>query len=94
MAERRSNWSLHIVATKSMPNLFAATDHNNYAKTCCLHIQSMDEMQQQHPLVFEQFLLSNHTVIIFEKKWARVWTDLSREQIFMKSLKGRGGVLG
>ena len=54
----------------------------------------MEEMQQWHPLVFEQFLLGNHTVKCFEKKWAGIWTDLSIEQILRKSLKGRGRVIG
>ena len=54
----------------------------------------MEEMQQQHSLVFEQFLLGNHTVKRFEKKWVGIWTDLSIEQILMKFLKSRGRVIG
>ena len=93
-AERTSNWPLHTAATKSMLNLFAATGHNNYAKTCRIYLQSMEEMEKQHPLLLEQFLLGNHTVKRSEKKWAGIWTDLSIEQILMKSLKGRGGIIG
>ena len=51
-------------------------------------------MQQQHPLFFEQFLFGNHTVKSFQKKWVGISTDLSIEQILMKSLKGRVGVIG
>ena len=57
-------------------------------------MHALEEMQQQHPLAFEQFLLGNHTVKVFEKKWAGFWTDFSMEQILMKSLKGRGRVIG
>ena len=92
--ERTSNWSLHIAATKSMFNLFAAIGHNNYARTGRIYVRSMEEIQKQHPLLFEQFLLGNHTAKRSEKKWAGIWTDLSIEQILMKSLKGRGGVIG
>ena len=76
--ERTSNWSLHIAATKSMLNLLAATGHNNYAKTSRICLQSMEQMQKQHPLSFEQFLLGNHTVKRSEKKWARIWADFHR----------------
>ena len=62
-----------------------------YVKTCGLYIQSMEGMQQRHPLVFEQFLLGNHTVKRFEKKWTGIWT---MEQILMKSLRGRGRAIG
>ena len=33
-AERVHDWNLHVLVTKSMLNLFAATGHNNYAKSC------------------------------------------------------------
>ena len=77
-----------------MLNLFAVTDHSNYAKTCRIYLQSMEEMQKQHPLLFKQFLLGNHTVKRSEKKSAGIWTDLSIEQILLKSLEGRDGVIG
>ena len=93
-AERTNDWLSHIAASRSMLNLFAATGHNNYAKTCRLYLQSMQEMKKDHPIIFEQFMLGNHTVRRIEKKWAGIWTDMSIEQILMKSLKGRGGVIG
>ena len=61
-AERTSNWSLHIVATKSILNLFVTTYHTSYVKAFCLYIQSMKKIQQHYALVFEQFLLGNRTV--------------------------------
>ena len=91
--KRTSNWSLHIGATKSILNLFAVTGHNNYAKTCHIYIQFMEEMQQQHALIFKQFILGSHTVKCFDNKWARIWTDLSIVKILMKSPKSTGGVI-
>ena len=32
VAERTSNWNLHLESTKEMMNLFAASGHLNYAK--------------------------------------------------------------
>ena len=44
--------------------------------------------------MFEQFMLGNHTVRRTEKIWSGIWNDLSIAQILMKSLKGRGGIVG
>ena len=93
-AERTNDWNLHILATKSMLNLFAATGHNNYAKTCRLYLQSLSELERNHPEIFNEFIQGNHTVRRTLKNWAGIWTDLSIEQILMKSLKGRSGVIG
>ena len=93
-AERTSNFALHISTTKQMINLFAAAAHNNYAKTCRLYLQSVDKLEKDHPQIFEQFSFGNHTVRRTDMIWSGLWTDLSIEQILMKSLKGRGGVIG
>ena len=93
-AERTSNFALHISTTKQMINLFAATTHNNYAKTCRLYLQSVDKLEKDHPQIFEQFSFGNHTVRRTDMIWSGLWTDLSIEQILMKSLKCRGGVIG
>eukprot|EP00794_Sanderia_malayensis_P002757 gene2757-3187_t len=77
-----------------MLNLFAATGHNNYAKTCRLYLQSLSELERAHPEIFNEFLRGSHTVRRTTKNWAGIWTDLSIEQILMKSLKGRSGVIG
>ena len=77
-----------------MINLFAATAHNNYVKTCRLYLQSVDVLEKDHPQIFEQFSFENHTVRRTDMIWSGLWTDLSIEQILMKSLKDRGGVIG
>ena len=91
-AERTNNWSLHILATKSMLKQFAATGHNNYARTCRLYLQSMLNLEKDHPDVHQQFILGNHTVRHTSSSWSGLWTDLSIEKILMKLLKGRSGV--
>ena len=92
-AERTSNWPLHILAIKSVLNLFAATGHNNYAKTARLYLQSVAALEKDHPEVYQQFLLGNHTIRRTNNNWSGMWTDLLTEQILMKSLKGRSGVI-
>ena len=54
--ERTSNWNLHVCATKSMLNLFAATGYNNYAKSCRLYLQSLSDLEQNHPDIYQKFL--------------------------------------
>ena len=93
-AERTHNWEAHIRMTKSMLNLYAATGHNNYAKTCRLYIQSVADLESKQPSLYQQFLHGNHTVRRTESSWSGIWTDLSIEQILMKSLKGRSGIIG
>ena len=92
-AERTSNFALHISTPKQMMNIFAATAHN-YTKTCRLYLQSAEVLKKDHPQIFEQFVIGNHTVRRTEMTWSGLWTNLSVEQILMESLKGRGGVIG
>lgn len=93
-AERTSDWLLHLDATKMMLNLFAATGHNNYAKSCRLYLQSAAEMEEKNPTIYQQFLSGQHTIRRTSRGWSGLWTDLSIEQILMKSLKGRSGIIG
>ena len=94
MQRETNDWSLHISATKNMLNLFAATGHNNYVKSCRLYLLSITTLETTYPHVYEQFMVGNHTVRRSSKQWAGIWTDLSIEQILMKSLKGKGRVIG
>ena len=59
-----------------MLNLFAATGHKNYAKTYRLYLQSAISLEKDHPHIFKQFLLGNHTIRRTEKNWCGIWTDL------------------
>ena len=77
-----------------MLNLFAATAHSNCAKSCRLYVQSIETLESKHPHIYEQFILGNHTVRRRDRNRTEIWTDLSIEQILMKTLKGRGEVVG
>ena len=72
-----------------MINLFTASAANNYAKTCHLYLQPIEVLEKDHPHIFEQFVIGNHTV-----RRTNVHFDLPFKQILMKSLKGRGRVIG
>ena len=45
------------------------------------------------PMFFKSVLCKVTTVRRTNKKWSGIWTDLLIEQILMKSLKGRSGVV-
>ena len=93
-SERSSDLLLHLSVTKRVLNLFAATGHNIYAKSCRLYYRSALNLEEEFPLIYEEFMKGNHTVRRTAKNWAGLSTDLGIEQILMKSLKGRGGVIG
>ena len=92
--ERTSDWTSHLECSYRMLNLFAAAGHLNYAKSCRLYYESSLKLHEQFPYVYEQFLKGDNTVRRKEDSWTGLWTDLSIEQILMKSLKGSGGVIG
>ena len=56
-------------------------------------MQSVTELETTQPEVYQELLKGNHTVRRTLKNWAGIWTDLSIEQILMRSLKGRSGVV-
>ena len=70
-----------------MLNLFNATGRNNHAKSTRLYLQPVAVLEKHHLEVYQQFLLVNHTVRLTNNNWSDMWTDLSVEQILMKSLE-------
>ena len=92
-AERTSDWELHLTATAKMLNLFAATGHIHYTKSARLYLQEMNNLPKTHPWLYEQLAVKRlFTVRRTDRFWAGLWTDLSIEQLLMKSLKNRGGL--
>jgi len=92
IAERTSDWILHLNACQAMLNLFAAAGHNNYAKSCRIYVQQMLDLHNTHPLLHKQFMRGNHTIRRSDRLWAGLSCDLVIEQTLMKSAKGRGGL--
>ena len=92
-AERTGNWNLHLVSVGKMINLFAATAHINYARSSRLYLQTMLDLPETHPWVYENFAVKGfHTVQRSDRFWAGLWTDLVIEQVIMRAIKSRGGL--
>lgn len=94
LAERTSNWHLHLKCIHDMLNLFAATGHNNYYKSCRLYLQLMLNLPNSHPWLHEMFASCGlHSVRRTEGRyWGGLSMDLIIEQCLMKSIKGQGGL--
>ena len=91
-AERTSNWELHLGTVSRMLNLFAATGHNNYAKSARLYLQEMLKLPETHPVIYHFFKNGQHTVQRFKTTRTSIWTDLCIEQTLMRFIKSRGGL--
>ena len=92
-AERIGDWNLHLIAIGKMLNLFAATGHINYAKSSRHYLQLMMQLPSEHPWLYQCFIEKGyHTIRRSSRFWAGLWTDLTIEQVMMKSIKSRGGL--
>ena len=92
IAERTSNWELHLLSVEKMLNLFGATGHIHYAKGARLYLQLMNKLKQDHPWLYQVFVDGYHTVRKSKRYWSGLWTDLTIEQSLMGLLKGRSGL--
>jgi len=77
LGERTGNWLVHLHAMQDMPGLFASTGHVNYAKSAHLYLQQMGQLEETHPLLYEQFLNGFHSVRPSNRYWAGLLTTLS-----------------
>ena len=92
IAERTSNWSLHLDSTLRMLNLFASSGHINYAKSARMYIQQMQHLAEEYPWLYEKFVAGFHAVRCSDRHWSGLWSDLVIEQTLMRSIKTHGGL--
>ena len=92
-AERIGDWNLHLIAIGKMLNLFAATGHINYAKSFQLYLQLMMQLPSDYLWLYQCFIEEGyHTIRRSSRLWAGLWTDLTIEQVMIRSIKSRGGL--
>ena len=48
-AKQTNNWTLRVLVTKKMLDLFAATTHSNCTKNFCSYVQSIEILENKHP---------------------------------------------
>ena len=91
-AERTGNWEMHMQAVSQMLPYFATSGHNHYTQSASLYLQSMKNLNVEHPAVYKAFASGYHVVRRSDRYWAGLSTDLIIEQVLMRSLKTTGGL--
>jgi hypothetical protein len=92
MAERTCNWLLHLHAIQRMLPLFAAAGHGHYAKSARLYLQSMMDVHESHPVLYEKLVNGFHAIRRSDRYWAGLSSDLVIEKTMMKAIKSTGGL--
>ena len=86
-AERTGNWEMHMQAVSQMLPYFATSGNNHYTQSASLYLQSMKNLNVEHPAVYKAFASGYHVVRRRDRYWAGLSTDLIIEQVLMRSLK-------
>ena len=76
IAKRTSNWGLPVDSTLRMKNLFAPSDHINYARSAKIHIQQMQILAEMYPWVYEKCVAGFHAVRRSNCHWIGLTSSL------------------
>ncbi|KAK3750308.1 hypothetical protein QZH41_001776 [Actinostola sp. cb2023] len=93
-AERTGNWELHLSSTAAMIPHFYAMDRHNYARWLPVYIADMNNLKDEHPAVYDEFVAGNHSVSRSQQPFAQVWSDMALEQSINLDSKSKGGIIG
>ena len=55
-AERLGNWYLYLKAVREMPPYLASSGHNLYATYARIYLQSMLDVEKEHPSTLQRWL--------------------------------------
>ena len=91
-AERTGNWLLHLSVVQEMLPYLAAAGRNLYTKSAYLYLQSMNNLNNTNPTVYDSFVAGNHVVRRSNRAWAGLSSDLTIEQTLMQGAKSTGGL--
>ena len=92
IAERTGNWELHLTSIQEMLPYFVAAGHNIYAKSAYVYLSMMFKPEIDHPEVYRHFKAGHHVLRRTGRIWGGLSTDLTIEQILMRSVKSSGGL--
>lgn len=90
---RQRDLQLHMESMESLIKYFFAHDHLNYARLLPLYISTMQEIKQQHPDVWEEFMQGNFCVTKGVAGFTSIAPDHGIEQE-NRTLKVIGGIVG
>ena len=66
---------------------FAAAGHNLYLKSAHVYLQTLCQLRDNNPRVYEAFKKGHHVIRRSDRYWAGLSTDLVIEQVLMRSVK-------
>ncbi|GBP85751.1 hypothetical protein EVAR_97247_1 [Eumeta japonica] len=87
-AERLGNWHLHLYCVQQMLPVYHAAGHSNYVKAIQIYLQQMSKLEDiMDPNEYRLFTKEGHfTIRRTEKAWAGIWTDMTIEQMLMRTI--------
>ena len=88
----RTGWELHLQALSEMLPYLAASGHNHYTKSVVVYLQRMNDLEDKHPEVYQQFKAGLNVVRRSDRHWDGLSSDLVIEQVLMRSMKTSGGL--
>lgn len=92
-AERMGDWELHLTTIGKMLAFFHSAGHFFYAKSARLYLQDMEGLEERmDPKEYSIFTKGAFTVRRSDKLWSGLWSDLTIEQVLMRSMKSQGGL--
>lgn len=93
-AERSGNFELHLKCIEHMIPYFHSSGHNNYSKSAHLYLQDMRTLKtEMSEYEYELFVAQGYfTIRRSHKFWSGVWSDMTIEQVLMRTMKTRGGL--
>ena len=93
-AGRTGEWNLHLHAIYKMLDLFAAAGHLHYAKSGRMYLQQMLDLPFKYRNLHRQFVEHGYfTKRRSDRLWVGLWSDLVIEQVMIRSIKGREGLI-
>ena len=94
-AERSGDFLLHLHCVHQMLPIFHASAHLNYAKSAQVYLQDSLELLNSMNPENDLYVKSGYfTIRRTEKFWSGVWSDMTIEQVLMRSLSSIGGLTG
>ena len=93
-AERCGDWQLHVHSVWLMIPYLHAAGHLHYARSAQVYLQEMLNLgNSMAPDEYDRFTSRGlFTVRQFDKYWCGMWTDMTIEQVLIRSLKTSGGL--
>lgn len=93
-AERSGNFKQHLQIVQEMIPIFFAAGRHLYAKYSILYLQNMRQLNTiMDVFEYDNFVNKGYfTIRRSDRFWSGVWSDMTIEQVLMRSIKCMGGL--